>query len=97
MTTATNNETEAIKLDRGAKILLLTILQQGFITREQKSDVQKLLQIPLVRLCYADSQEVLKELKEYEARNNDVLTHDLKADRKSILEAVNVAENDGKQ
>lgn len=91
----TNNE-QGIRLDRSAKILMLNILQQGFINEEQKGELQKVLNIPLVRLCYADSVDVLKELKELEERHTDDLAHDLRADKKSITEAVKVKENDGK-
>ncbi len=94
---ATTNNEQGIKLDRNSKILLLNILQQGYITAEQKDDVQKLLQIPLVRLCFADSREVVQELQQLEERNKAYLTHEIKADRKSMLEAVKVAEDSGKQ
>lgn len=85
----TNNK-QSIRLDRAAKILLLNILQQGYINGEQKSDLQKILQIPLVRLCYADSADIVNELKELEKRHTDDLAHDLLADKQSIIQAAKV-------
>lgn len=85
----TNNE-QGIRLDRAAKILLLNILQQGYIKEEQKSELQKLLQIPCVRLCYADSADIVSELKELEKRHSDEMAHDLTADKHSIIEAAKV-------
>lgn len=93
--TATN-DIQGTRLDRSAKIFLLNILQQGYITSEQRTELQKLFDLPLLRLCYADSAEVVNELLDIQKYNSADLTQDLRADCKSMLEAVNVAENDGK-
>lgn len=93
--TATNDNT-GTKLDRNAKILLLNILQQGYITEEQRKQLEELLQIPSIRICYADSAEVVNELSGLEKYETDDLRQDLRADCKSILEAVKVVENSGK-
>lgn len=89
------NDTKGIKLDRSTKILLLNILQQGFITEEQRSEIQKLLKVPLLRLCYADSAEVVNELLGMEKYKSADFTKDLRADCKSMLEAMKMQENEG--
>lgn len=89
------NDIQGIKLDRSAKILLLTILKQGFVNTEQRTELQKVLNVPFVRICYADSAEVVNELLNIEKFNSADLLKDLKADCKSMLEALKLKDSKG--
>lgn len=89
------NSNEVIKLDRSGKILLLNILQQGFITLEQRTDIQKLLQAPLLRICYADSAEVVNELEGIRKFQPEKFKQELMSDCDSLFQAINF-ENDKK-
>ena len=50
---------EVTKLDRESKILLLTILKQGYITAEQKQAFSSLLEVKATYIGYVSSTDGL--------------------------------------
>ena len=54
---------EVTKLDRESKILLLTILKQGYITEEQKQAFSSLLDVKTDAIFFVYSREQLEEIK----------------------------------
>lgn len=54
---------EVTKLDRESKILLLTILKQGYITAEQKQAFSSLLDVKTDAIFFVYSREQLEEIK----------------------------------
>ena len=54
---------DVTKLDRESKILLLTILKQGYITAEQKQAFSSLLDVKTDAIFFVYSREQLEEIK----------------------------------
>lgn len=54
---------EVTKLDRESKILLLTILKQGYITAEQKQAFSSLLDTKTDAIFFVYNREQLEEIK----------------------------------
>ena len=88
---------EVTKLDRESKILLLTILKQGYITAEQKQAFSSLLDVKTTYIGYVSSTDGLKEMQElfkeigedFERRSFDGFTELQNLDRETINEALN--------
>lgn len=89
---------EVTKLDRESKILLLTILKQGYITAEQKQAFSSLLEVKNTYISYISSTDGLKEMQEifkeigedFERRSfDDGFTELPNLDRETINEALN--------
>lgn len=75
-----------INLSREAKLLLLTILRQGFITEEQQQALETSFGVKRLRLCFADSREVVSELQRLENTLHLDELGDLECDRNRIEE-----------
>lgn len=88
---------EVTKLDRESKILLLTILKQGYITAEQKHAFSSLLDVKTTYIGYVSSTDGLKEMQElfkeigedFERRSFDGFTELPNLDMETINEALN--------
>ena len=88
---------EVTRLDRESKILLLTILKQGYITAEQKQAFSSLLEVKSTYISYVSSVDGLKEMQEifkeigedFERRSFDGFTELPNLDRETINEALN--------
>lgn len=88
---------EVTWLDRESKILLLTILKQGYITAEQKQAFSSLLEVKTTYVGYVSSTDGLKEMQEifkeigedFERRSFDGFTELPNLDRETINEALN--------
>lgn len=50
-------------LGRESKILLLTILKQGYITEKQKQDFSSLLEVETCRMIYVTKREDYEEIE----------------------------------
>ena len=95
--TMASKKIEATKLDRESKILLLTILKQGYITEEQKQAFSSLLEVKTTYIGYVSSTDGLKEMQElfkeigedFERRSFDGFTELPNLDRETINEALN--------
>ena len=61
--TMASKKIEVTKLDRESKILLLTILKQGYITEEQKQAFSSLLDVKTDAIFFVYSREQLEEIK----------------------------------
>lgn len=51
------------RLNHESKVLLLTILKQGYITAEQKQAFSSLLEVKTYEMIYVSKQEDLEELE----------------------------------
>lgn len=51
------------RLNHESKVLLLTILAQGYITAEQKQEFSTLLEVETYEMIYVSKQEDLEELE----------------------------------
>lgn len=54
---------EITRLDNESKVLLLTILKQGYITAEQKQAFSSLLEVKTDAIFFVYSREQLEEIK----------------------------------
>ncbi|MDO4782408.1 MAG: hypothetical protein Q4A09_04230 [Capnocytophaga felis] len=54
-----NNDTKP--LDKEAKILLLKILKQGYITPEQLKELTQKIELPLIQIEVIDKREQVKD------------------------------------
>lgn len=72
MTTMAQNskKEQVIMLGREHKILMLTILKQGFMTESQKQELSSLFDVKMTKTVFITNQEGLKE---YEKIFKDVL------------------------
>lgn len=85
------------RLDNESKVLLLTILAQGYITTEQKQAFSSLLEVKTTYVGYVSSTDGLKEMQElfkeigedFERRSFDGFTELPNLDRETINEALN--------
>lgn len=88
---------EITRLDNESKVLLLTILKQGYITAEQKQAFSSLLEVKTSYVGYVTSTDALKEMQElfkeigedFERRSFDGFTELPNLDRETINEALN--------
>lgn len=62
---------EVTRLDRESKILLLTILKQGYITAEQKQAFSSLLEVKTDALFFVYNREQLEEIKRISSEISD--------------------------
>lgn len=62
---------EVTRLDRDSKILLLTILKQGYITAEQKQAFSSLLDVKTDALFFVYNREQLEEIKRISSEISD--------------------------
>lgn len=98
---ASNDSKQQITvLGRNSKILLLTILKQGYITEKQKQEFSTLLEVETCRMIYVTKREDYEEIerlykeiedekerKEMYENHGYVETHDLS--RETIKDAMN--------
>lgn len=88
---------EITRLDNESKVLLLTILKQGYITAEQKQAFSSLLDVKTTYIGYVSNTEGLKEMQElfkeieedFERRSFYGFTELPNLDRETINEALN--------
>lgn len=88
---------EITRLDNESKVLLLTILKQGYITAEQKQAFSSLLEVKTTYVGYVSNTDGLKEMQEifkeigedFERRSFDGFTELTNLDRETINEALN--------
>lgn len=59
----TSKKIKATRLDYESKVLLLTILAQGYITAEQKQTFSSLLDVKTDAIFFVYSREQLEEIK----------------------------------
>ncbi len=93
----TSKKIKATRLDYESKVLLLTILAQGYITAEQKQAFSSLLDVKTTYIGYVSNTEGLKEMQEifkeigedFERRSFDGFTELPNLDRETINEALN--------
>ncbi|GIJ95801.1 hypothetical protein CAPN001_03700 [Capnocytophaga stomatis] len=52
---------EAKPLDKEAKVLLLKILKQGYITPEQLKELTQKIELPLIQIEVIDKREQVKD------------------------------------
>ena len=76
---------ENIQLGREAKILVLNILRQGYITPQQRIDMENLLGVHRNRLLYADAREVVEEMDKLQ-KKYDMAMIDLECDKHTMDE-----------
>lgn len=62
---------EVTRLDRESKILLLTILKQGYITAEQKQAFSSLLEVKTDAVFFVYNREQLEEIKRIRSEISD--------------------------
>lgn len=61
---ASNDKKQQVTvLGRESKILLLTILKQGYITDKQKQEFSNLLEVETCRMVYVTKREDYEEIK----------------------------------
>ena len=93
----TGKKIKATRLDYESKVLLLTILAQGYITAEQKQAFSSLLEVKTTYVGYVSNTDGLKEMQEifkeigedFERRSFDGFTELPNLDRETINEALN--------
>lgn len=93
----TSKKIKATRLDYESKVLLLTILAQGYITAEQKQAFSSLLDVKTTYVGYVSNTDGLKEMQEifkeigedFERRSFDGFTELPNLDRETINEALN--------
>ena len=93
----TSKKIKATRLDYESKVLLLTILAQGYITAEQKQAFSSLLEVKTTYVGYVSNTDGLKEMQEifkeigedFERRSFDGFTELPNLDRETINEALN--------
>lgn len=93
----TSKKIKATRLDYESKVLLLTILAQGYITAEQKQAFSSLLDVKTTYIGYVSNTEGLKEMQElfkeigedFERRSFYGFTELPNLDRETINEALN--------
>lgn len=98
--TSNDKNQQVTVLGRESKILLLTILKQGYITDKQKQEFSNLLEVETYRMVYVTKREDYEEIerlykeiedekerKEIYKNHGYVETHDLS--REAIKDAMN--------
>lgn len=52
-----------MRLDRGTKVLILSILKDGELTEERRRELMQRLSVPIVRICPVSTKAEIKELE----------------------------------